>query len=132
MRDAPHGDLEFKHAPPDVDRRRRSEAAIWRRRPNMYIAAALTEDGEIGGFHEMLVLPDFRMADVGNTGVPAKFRGHGLGLRLKATLALHLLTHEPSSHVSTWNDTTERADGPGEPGDGLRDRRTWCTWQFDL
>ena len=39
--------------------------------------------------HETLVFGDFRMADVGHTAVPAKFRGHGLGLRLKAILALN-------------------------------------------
>lgn len=133
MRDAPHGDLEFKHAPPDVDRRRRSEASILASGPQMYIAAALTEDGEIGGFHEVLVLPDFRMADVGNTGVPAKFRGHGLGLRLKATLALHLLTHEPQlTTVSTWNDAQNAPMVRVNEALGYEIAETWSSWQFDL
>ena len=124
MRDAPHGELEFEHPPPDVERRRRFEIAALETGSKKSIAAALTEDGEMAGFHELIVFPDFRMATIGNTGVPAKFRGHGLGLRLKAAMTLHLLEREPHVEViSTWNNADNAPMVAGERGHGLRGLR---------
>jgi hypothetical protein len=97
------------------------------------VVAAFTEDGEIAGMHETLVFGDFRMADVGHTAVPAKFRGHGLGLRLKAVLSLALLDREPHVEViSTWNDADNlpmlRVNGTL----GYVRTEAWSNWQFDL
>ena len=133
MRDAPHGDLEFEHPPPDPDRRRQFEADSLGTGTQMSIAAALTEDGEMAGFHEVIVCPDFPMACIGNTGVAAGFRGHGLGLRLKAAMTLHLLEREPHVNlISTWND----ADNPPmvrvNEAMGFQIAEAWDNWQFDL
>jgi GNAT superfamily N-acetyltransferase len=133
MRDAPHGDLEFEPPPPDVGRRQRFEVDSLRTGGQMYIAAALAEDGEIAGFHEVIVLPDFRMADIGNTGVPARFRGHGLGLRLKALMTLALLEREPHvDSLSTWNDTDNAPMVRVNEAMGFEAAETWYAWQFDL
>jgi RimJ/RimL family protein N-acetyltransferase len=133
MRDAPHGELEFEHPPPDVERRRRFETASLGTGAPMYIVAALTEDGEMAGFHEMVVFPDLRMANIGNTGVPAKFRGHGLGLRLKAAMTLHLLEHEPHVEViSTWNNTDNVPMVRVNDAMGFEISETWNAWQFEL
>lgn len=133
MRDAPTGDLQLNHAPPDVERRRRNEALMVAQGLRKHIIAALTEDGDVAGFHEVFVVPDYRMADVGNTGVPAKFRGHGLGLRLKAAMALHLLTAEPQIDVlSTWNDADNRPMLRVNEALGYVKAESWSVWQFDL
>lgn len=133
MRDAPHGDLAVEAPPPDVARRRRSEADTLAAGTGMYIIAALTEGGEVAGFHEILVFPGYHLADVGNTGVPAKFRGHGLGLRLKAALALHLLAHEPRVTVlSTWNDADNAPMVRVNDAMGYEAVEAWNNWQFDL
>lgn len=133
MRDAPHGQLEFEHPPPDVERRRRFEAASLGTGATMYIAAALTQDGEMAGFHELIVFPDFRMADIGNTGVPARFRGHGLGLRLKAAMTRHVLEREPHIEaISTWNNTDNAPMVRVNEAMGFEVAETWNAWQFDL
>jgi len=133
MRDAPHGELAYQNPPPDVDRRRRGEADSLAAGTQMYIAAALTEDGEIAGFHEVNVFPDFRMADVGNTGVPAAFRGHGLGLRLKALLTLHLLEHEPQLDViATWNNADNAPMARVNEAMGYEVAEGWTTWEFGV
>jgi len=133
MRDAPHGDLTVEYPPPDVDRRRRMEADTLSAGAHVWIAAAFTEAGEIAGYHELLVFPDYRMADVGDTGVPAAFRGHGLGLRLKATLALHLLAAEPQvDTVSTWNNADNAPMVRVNDALGYEAVEAWNNWQFDL
>jgi RimJ/RimL family protein N-acetyltransferase len=133
MRDAPHGELEFEHPPPDVERRRRFEIAALKTGSKKSIAAALTADREMAGFHELTVFPDFRMATIGNTGVPAKFRGHGLGLRLKAAMTLHLLEREPHVDViSTWNNTDNAPMVRVNEAMGFEISETWNAWQFDL
>ena len=133
MRDAPQGDLAVEYPPPDVDRRRRREADNLAAGTQMYIAAALTGDGEIAGFHEVLVFPGYRLADVGNTGVPAAFRGHGLGLRLKASLALHLLEQEPQvDTLSTWNDADNAQMVRVNEALGYEVAEAWEAWQFEL
>jgi RimJ/RimL family protein N-acetyltransferase len=133
MRDAPHGELEFEHPPPDVERRRRFEAVSAGTGGQMYIVAALTEDGEMAGFHEMVVFPDFRMANIGNTAVPAKFRGHGLGLRLKATMTLHLLEHEPHvDMISTWNNVDNAPMVRVNDAMGFEISEAWHAWQFEV
>ncbi|WP_370368105.1 GNAT family N-acetyltransferase [Catenulispora sp. GP43] len=133
MRDAPTGDSGFQPPPPSTKRRRASEVDNLRGGARTYVAAALTEDGEIAGMHETLVFGDFRMADVGHTAVPARFRGHGLGLRLKAFLTLALLEREPKvDAVSTWNDSDNvpmlRVNGAL----GYARTEAWSNWQFDL
>jgi predicted GNAT family acetyltransferase len=133
MRDAPSGDLGFQAPPARPERRRSNEADNLRGGARTYVVAAFTEDGEIAGMHETLVFGGFRMADVGHTAVPAKFRGHGLGLRLKAVLSLALLDREPHVEViSTWNDADNlpmlRVNGTL----GYVRTEAWSNWQFDL
>ena len=133
MRDAPTGDFVLETPPPDLDRRRAAEADNIAAGTRMYVAAALTEDDEVAGFHEVLVFPDYRMADVGNTGVPAKFRGHALGLRLKSALALHLLEHEPHMDtLSTWNNADNAPMIRVNEAMGYEVAEVWEAWQFDL
>ena len=133
MRDAPTGELGFEPPPPSPDRRRRSEADTLRSGARIHLVAALTPDGEIAGMHETLVFGDYRMADVGHTAVPAKFRGHGLGLRLKAILALTLLEREPRVEVvSTWNDSENVPMLRVNTALGYVRAEAWSNWQFDL
>src|SRR2546423_5485948 len=133
MRDAPTGDLDFQLPPPDVERRRRSEAEHLAINMRMYIIAALTADGAIAGFHEMFVFPDSPMASVGNTGVAAAYRGHGLGLRLKTELALALLEAEPHlESVSTWNSSDNGPMLRVNEAMGYIKAEAWSHWQFDL
>jgi hypothetical protein len=73
------------------------------------------------------------MASVGNTAVTAKFRGHGLGLRLKATMALWLLTAEPRIElVDTWNDVGNHPMLRVNEALGYAKAEDWGTWQFEL
>ncbi|NUR25821.1 MAG: GNAT family N-acetyltransferase [Catenulispora sp.] len=133
MRDAPTGDLEFHYPPPDVDRRREAEARLATTGERKHIIAALTGSGEVAGFHEMIIIPGFRQASVGNTAVPSKYRGHGLGLRLKAAMALHLLTAEPQIDVvETWNDADNRPMLRVNEALGYVKTENWGNWQFDL
>ena len=133
MRDAPTGDLEFNYPPPDVDRRRKAEALLTAAGERKHVVAALTGDGEVAGFHELFLIPGYRMASVGNTAVTAKFRGHGLGLRLKATMALWLLTAEPRIElVDTWNDVGNHPMLRVNEALGYAKAEDWGTWQFKL
>lgn len=139
MRDAPTGELVLETPPPDLDRRRRTEADNLAAGMQMYVAAAFAADGdggsgsEIAGFHEVFVYPDYRMAEVGNTGVPAKFRGGGLGLRLKAAMALHLLEHEPHVDViSTSNDADNAPMVRVNDAMGYEVAEAWQAWQFEV
>ncbi|MEY9859245.1 RimJ/RimL family protein N-acetyltransferase [Catenulispora sp. GAS73] len=137
MRDAPTGELVMETPLPDVDRRRRTEADNSAAGMQMYVAAAFAKgDGsgsEIAGFHEVFVYPDYRMAEVGNTGVPAKFRGHGLGLRLKAAMALHLLEREPHLDVlSTSNDADNAPMVRVNDAMGYQAAEAWQAWQFEV
>ncbi|MEY9906766.1 GNAT superfamily N-acetyltransferase [Catenulispora sp. MAP12-49] len=133
MRDAPTGDLGFQPPPPRPERRRASEADNLRGGARTYVAAALTADGEIAGMHETLVFGDFPMADVGHTAVPARFRGHGLGLRLKAVMTQTLLTREPRVEVvSTWNDSDNTPMLRVNQALGYARTEAWSNWQFDL
>ena len=133
MRDAPSGDMGFQPPPARPERRRSTEADNLRGGARTYVVAAFAEGGEIAGMHETLVFGDFPMGDVGHTAVPARFRGHGLGLRLKAILSLALLEREPHVEViSTWNDSDNtpmlRVNGTL----GYVRSEAWSNWQFDL
>jgi GNAT superfamily N-acetyltransferase len=133
MRDAPTGDLEFEPPPPNVDRRRASEQRLKAIGVREYTIAAFTDDATIAGFHQVFVLPDFALADVGDTGVPAAFRGHGLGLRLKADLTLRLLESEPHlTAISTWNNSDNGPMLRVNDALGYRTGELWNLWQFDL
>lgn len=133
MRDAPTGDLDFELPAPSVERRRRSEAENLAIGVRLYLIAALTGDGAIAGFHEMFVFPDSPMASVGNTGVSAAHRGHGLGLRLKAGLALALLEAEPRVEVvGTWNNSDNGPMLRVNEAMGYIKAEAWSNWQFDL
>ncbi|GAA2032069.1 GNAT family N-acetyltransferase [Catenulispora yoronensis] len=133
MRDAPTGDLAFEYPPPSVDRRRRAEALSVASGERKHVVAALTDDGVVAGFHELYAAPGFGMADVGNTGVPAGFRGHGLGLRLKADLALRLAAAEPEIEtVSTWNGADNEPMLRVNEALGYERAEAWSNWQFDL
>ncbi|MFL6111998.1 MAG: GNAT family N-acetyltransferase [Catenulispora sp.] len=133
MRDAPTGEMDFELPPLDVARRRRVEAENLAIGLSMYIIAALTEDGAVAGFHEVFVFPDSPMASVGNTGVSAAHRGRGLGLRLKAGLALALLAAEPRvESVSTWNNVDNRPMLGVNEALGYIKAEAWSNWQFDL
>ncbi|NUR58361.1 MAG: GNAT family N-acetyltransferase [Catenulispora sp.] len=133
MRDAPTGDLEFDHPAPNVDRRRRIEqwfAAIGAHR---HIIAAFTEDGTIAGLHGLFVVPGSPMAEISDTSVPAAFRGHGLGLRLKAAMTLRLLDSEPEIEViGTWNNVDNAPMLRVNDALGFRTAEIWELWQFDL
>ena len=133
MRDAPTGDLEIEHPAPDVDRRRRIErwfAAIGVRK---HTIAAFTEDGTIAGLHGVFVVPGSGTAEIGDTSVPAAFRGHGLGLRLKAAMSLRLLDSEPRIEViSTWNNVDNAPMLRVNDVLGFRTGEIWEQWQFDL
>jgi len=133
MHDAPLGDLEFEFPAPDPERRRAGDALNEAAGVRNHVIAAVAEDGAVAGFHEMFVVPGFRMADVGNTGVPAKFRGHGLGLRLKADLMLRVLAAEPEVEVvSTWNASDNRPMLRVNETLGYVKCEAWSNWQFDL
>ncbi|WP_194915376.1 hypothetical protein [Catenulispora rubra] len=139
MRDAPTGELVIETPPPDLDRRRQTEADNLAAGMQMYVAAAFAAGGdgesqiEIAGFHEVFVFPDYRMAEIGNTGVPAKFRGHGLGLRLKAAMTLYLLEHEPHVDVlSTLNDADNAPMVRVNDAMGYIAAEAWQAWQFEV
>jgi len=148
MRDAPTGDLVVETPPPDLDRRRGTEADNAASGMQMYVAAAITAGGggsgaedriageskvEIAGFHEVFVYPDYRMAEVGNTGVPAKFRGGGLGLRLKAAMTLRLLEQEPHvDMLSTLNDADNAPMVRVNDAMGYEAAEAWQAWQFEV
>lgn len=133
MRDAPTGELDFAIAPPSVQRRRQSELELTAFGARIHLVAAFAEDGTMAGYHEATAFPDYRLAEIAHTAVSAKFRGHGLGLRLKAALALFLLEHEPQVEIiSTWNDAgnTPMLRVNGELG--YERAESWSSWQFDL
>ncbi|NUR58362.1 MAG: GNAT family N-acetyltransferase [Catenulispora sp.] len=133
MRDVPTGDLELEHSRRSVDLLRSWEAMVVAAGQREHVIVAVTEDGEIAGFHEMFVIPGFGMADVGNTGVLPEFRGHGLGLRLKAGMVLRLLAQEPQVEVvSTWNDSDNGPMLRVNEAMGYVKAESWSNWQFDL
>lgn len=133
MRDAPTGDLAFEPQPPNVERRRKAEQRLVDLGVRRHVIAAFTDDGTVAGFHDLYVVPGYPMADTGETGVPAAFRGHGLGLRLKADLTLRLLGSEPDiDTVSTWNNTDNGPMLRVNDALGYRTAELWNLWQFEV
>jgi GNAT superfamily N-acetyltransferase len=133
MRDVPTGDLQLEPSQRSVELLRGWEALVvaagWRE----HIVVAVTEDGEIAGFHETFVISGFPMADVGNTGVLPAFRGHSLGLRIKAAMTLRLLELEPQIElVATWNDSENGPMLRVNEALGYVKAESWSNWQFDL
>jgi RimJ/RimL family protein N-acetyltransferase len=133
MRDAPTGDLEVEFPAPDVDRRRRVEQWFAAIGAHKHLIAAFTEDGMIAGLHGLFVVADSAVADVSDTSVPAAFRGHGLGLRLKAAMTLRLLDSQPRIEmISTWNNVENAPMLRVNDALGYRTGEIWELWQFDL
>ncbi|NUP45977.1 MAG: GNAT family N-acetyltransferase [Catenulispora sp.] len=133
MRDAPTGDLAFEPRAPNVERRRKTERRLVELGVRRHIIAAFTDDGTVAGFHDLYVVPGYRMAETGETGVPAAFRGHGLGLRLKADLTLRLLETEPDiDTIGTWNNTDNGPMLRVNDALGYRTAELWNLWQFEV
>jgi GNAT superfamily N-acetyltransferase len=106
MNDAPHGDLEIERAPVDVEQQKEAERFSTSLGIRGHLVAALTPSGEIAGYSSVYAFPGVMpMAGVGATAVVAAHRGHGLGLRLKADLTLHVLERETHlTSFETWNN----------------------------
>ena len=110
IRDAPHEGVDFGEFHADVPLLRAREGAWEAIGLRVHTLAAVAPDGEIAGYTQVFVYDDtMRLASVGDTAVVAAHRGHGLGLRMKAEMALRILELEPQvDQVTTWNDDTNR------------------------
>lgn len=106
MDDAPLEEAEYEFSPRSVERMRAREensAALGVRR---HVTAAVTADGEIGGYTMFVAYPEEPGGlDIWDTGVARSHRGRGLGRRLKADATLWLLREYPDAkYVHTYNN----------------------------
>jgi GNAT superfamily N-acetyltransferase len=104
MNDAPRGDSE-EPMQWDAERVRRSEQDSLAAGLRLYSVGALTADGELAGYTQTQVdpaQPDWASQAI--TVVPARHRGHRLGLLVKIGMLKLLARHEPAvRHLLTYN-----------------------------
>ncbi len=106
MADRPMGDFAYETSKTAPDRIHFADARAARFEVGRYIVAALDGQGEVAAFHTLAAFPDEpESIEINTTGVTRAHRGHGLGLRLKATAVLWLLEQRPSTRwICTSNN----------------------------
>jgi GNAT superfamily N-acetyltransferase len=97
MDDMPMDDADYVPPVWDVDRLHAAAAAVERRGELLCTTAALTSEGEIAGFTEV-VIPASAQGDAENygTGVLPEHRGRGLALHLKRESIAHVRKRFPA------------------------------------
>jgi GNAT superfamily N-acetyltransferase len=106
MNDAPLDDLEIEDEVWTIERHRRHEEALTKRKlRTLTLAAIRRSDGVLGG-HTVVVIeldrPDLGFQE--DTAVIAAHRGHRLGMRLKIEMLELLRDTEPQiRQIDTWN-----------------------------
>jgi mycothiol synthase len=109
MDDAPKGDLRIEDPAHSAERLRAQERQMAQRHREMRHTAAIHEEtGEVAGTTTVTVLMEPNgWAYQEDTTVLRAHRGHGLGLWIKADMALRLLAEHPEvEHVLTGNAAT--------------------------
>lgn len=91
--EAPSGELDIEPANPDVDGIRENEELLIRQNRTSFGTVALTPDGEVAAYTQLVVSGDDGNAYQWGTLVRASDRGHRLGTAVKIA-NLRLLQHE--------------------------------------
>jgi GNAT superfamily N-acetyltransferase len=106
MDDAPMEQADWEHPTHGLARLRGQEEHSVRYGVRRHVTAAVTADGEIGGYTMFTAYPEEPGGlDIWDTGVARAHRGHGLGRRLKADATLWLLREYPDAgYLHTYNN----------------------------
>ena len=106
MDDAPMEEWEIEHPKWELKRLRGEEDHGIAHGVHKHVTAAVTQDGQIGGFTIFAGYPQEPGAlDIWDTGVARAHRGHGLGMRLKSDATLWMLREYPDARwVHTYNN----------------------------
>lgn len=132
MNDAPQGDLDYEHAAHDVARLRGREELSVQAGLHRHVLAAVTSDGEVGGFSIFSSAPDQPQAlDIWDTAVTRAHRGRGLGLRVKAAQTLWMLDEFPAAYwVQTFNNSENHHMLAVNRTLGYRPAEQWNWFEF--
>jgi len=129
MNDAPTGELDLEPRRHDAAEVREAEAAFAAAGVRQYRVVALRPDDTVAGYTELLVGSDDPGLGIQeDTTVLGRWRGHRLGLWLKAEMLAWLATAEPALEVvQTWNDVTNAHMLAVNDALGSRRVREWRT-----
>lgn len=105
MNTAPRDDLTMEDWTFSPDTIRRWEDTLIRRGQTRWTAIARSvSTGELAGYNEVVVRPDFPAAvENEDTAVAIPHRGHGLGLWVKAINVLRVIDETDAVCIETWN-----------------------------
>ena len=106
MNTAPRDDLTMEDWTYSPETLRRWEDGLARRGHTLWtVCARSVETGELAGFNQLVVRPDYaEVVENEDTAVAVAHRGHGLGLWIKAVNLLRVLDEQPQALcVETWN-----------------------------
>ncbi|MBY8846644.1 GNAT family N-acetyltransferase [Streptomyces sp. SP2-10] len=133
MNDMPTGELDYGHIAWDADRVRTMAEVVATRGGTLLTLAALHDDGTMAGYTEVVLQGTAHRAQQYDTAVVPAHRGHGLGLWLKAAMAVRLLTDHPHvTEIETDNaeDNVHMLAVNRELG--FHAYRRTCEYQLDL
>ena len=132
MDDAPLEDLNVEHSERSVAKLRQGEALTVSYGVKRYVAAAVTEKGEVAGFTQSVWTPEEpEVLDLWSTAVIRAHRGHGLGLRIKAASTLKFVDDLPgAAWVMTFNNHANEHMLAVNRRLGYQALRTWEIHEF--
>lgn len=135
MNTAPRDDLEvedWKWTPEIV--RQQESSMLERKIERWTLFTRHRASGELAGYTEVFYDPTLsETLYQGDTGVLPKYRGHGLGKWLKATMIEKVLSERPQvKRVRTGNANSNAPMLRINDAMGFRPYKDWTTWQVEV
>lgn len=135
MNTAPRDDLTMEDWSYTPDRIRRWEEGLARRGHTIWtVVAREVETGELAAFNQLVVRPEWpEVVENEDTAVAVPHRGRGLGLCIKATNLLRVLTERPETRaVETWNAASNAHMLRVNRRLGFVCEHVWESWEIGL
>lgn len=135
MNTAPRDDLEVEDWKWTPDIVRQQESSMLERKVERWtLFARHRASGELAGYTEVFYDPTLsETLWQGDTGVLPKYRGHGLGRWLKATMIEKVLAERPQVvRVRTGNANSNAPMLRINHAMGFRPYKDWTTWQVEV
>jgi GNAT superfamily N-acetyltransferase len=135
MNTAPRDDLTMEDWVYTPQRVRNWEQGIERRGHTIWtIVAREVATGELAAFNQLVVRPEWpECIENEDTAVAVAHRGHGLGLCIKATNLLRVVTERPEAQaVETWNAASNTHMLRVNRRLGFVAEHVWESWEIGL
>ncbi|MCA9837420.1 MAG: GNAT family N-acetyltransferase [Trueperaceae bacterium] len=133
MNTAPKDDLDVEDQQLSKEKVRVFEKYLEAHEVQQWYLCARHASGELAGFTEVIWDPEeAHIVFQGDTGVLPKYRGHGLGKWLKASMAEKILTERPGVvYIRTGNADSNAPMLAINEKMGFKPYRSETTWQLD-